>query len=184
MGKKKKKVFCQENYTTLWPNRFITDRRSCLHLWELENSSLGWPDLPLLLVIPNPKAQCSYYLQVSQGLAASSSLPQNKQSCWKSWFSRLGGKKKKKNQGFSEKVLLFLSSGATLLSSLLIINKTGLDISYNLNQVKRNIGNSPLLNKNDFVWVHSGCMCVCDAAALKSSLEGEGLFLIQFYHWK
>lgn len=39
--REQKKVFCQENYTTLWPNRFITDRHPGPLFWGLENSPLA-----------------------------------------------------------------------------------------------------------------------------------------------
>lgn len=76
-----------------------------------------WPHFPLPLTILNASAQCSHYLQISKGSAASS-LPKRQIIPLEMMAFQL----EKKTQGFPEKVLLLLCPNAILLSSLLILN--------------------------------------------------------------
>ena len=100
------------------PNRFITERHPSLHLWDLESSFPGWPCFPLRLIIPNTSAQCSHYLRFSKG-SPTLSQPKDTPCPPEMRAFQLG---KKKPRGFSGKVLLLLSPGASLLSFLLILN--------------------------------------------------------------
>lgn len=156
-------------------------RNPCPLLQDLENASLGWPladyspsswiiGLNAVTICKFPKAWPSCHCPKTNNPAGNDGFP--------AW----GKKKTKKNNAgiFRKGAPAFVPwCHPPVISPN--YKQSGLDITYNLNQVKRNIQISPSLNKNDFVRVHLRCMSVYDAAALKLSLRGE-IFLIQFYH--
>lgn len=127
----KKNIFRWEDYTTLWPNRFITEPHPCPWSWDLENSSLDWPQfllLPTIWILPVCNAVTVVW--VAKGFAALS-LPKTTNQP-----ERMACVHRTKEQGFHKRGSFSRPSvPPSALPSLLVTNK--LISKSHRNQVKR-----------------------------------------------
>lgn len=162
-----KKLFCWEDYTTLWSNRFITDRhpRPLTGVWKILpgtghhffHSQPSWPRVPFAVTVRrSPEALPHHHCP-------------RPRAGWKGGPPYLEQKKGSPERGGSS-----CRPSASICPAIPPSREqAGLDVPSNLNQVKRDFQINPWSRKLDSVWVRLRRMPVCDATALKFSAEGE-----------